>query len=194
MARPAPTRPPIDRPAALGERDPVPRPKLLTLKEMTEASGRTPRTVRYYEHQGLLRARRSAGGHRLFAPEEVERLDLIVALREAGASLDEIADLLRAREGPHNPATRLSCLAERLDEHIARLDRRLATLSRLRADLAATRALLPVCRACVQRSGARTCAACEEIPAADAPRALRVVWRGPGPAPAPDATEENTES
>ncbi len=157
---------------------PVSRAKLLTLKEMTEASGRTPRTVRYYEHQGLLRARRSAGGHRLFAPEEVDRLDLIVSLREAGASLEEIAALLRAREEASDPPARLARLAAHIDAQISRLDRRLEKLARLRADLVATRELLPVCRECVRGPAEPVCETCEEIPAQGAPRTLRVAWCG----------------
>ena len=163
------------------------RAKLLTLKEMTEASGRTPRTVRYYEHQGLLRARRSAGGHRLFAPEEIDRLELIVALREAGASLEEIAALLRAREETCEPPARLARLAGHIDAQISRLDRRLEKLARLRADLVATRELLPVCRECVQGPADPVCEACEEIPAEDAPRTLRVAWCGRGGALPGDA-------
>ena len=38
---------------------------LLTLKDMTAGSGCTPRTVRYYEREGLLQAARSSGDYTL---------------------------------------------------------------------------------------------------------------------------------
>ena len=67
---------------------------LLTLKDMTAGSGCTPRTVRYYEREGLLQAARSSGGHRLFPPGELDRLNFILALREAGVSDQEVIEAL----------------------------------------------------------------------------------------------------
>ncbi len=37
--------------------------------------------IRFWEHQGLLRPRRTTGGHRLYCPADVERLALILHLR-----------------------------------------------------------------------------------------------------------------
>src|SRR5438270_171734 len=45
----------------------------LTLKDMVRGVNTTPRAVRFYEEQRLIRtAGRSPGGHRYFHPEELE--------------------------------------------------------------------------------------------------------------------------
>ncbi|MER3401437.1 MAG: hypothetical protein C4313_10030 [Thermoflexus sp.] len=41
----------------------------------------TPSKLRYWEKAGLIRPRRTHGGHRLYCPEDVERLALILNLR-----------------------------------------------------------------------------------------------------------------
>ena len=61
--------------------------------------GTTPRTIRYYEEIGLLGAagEREAGRHRLYAPEDVERLREVLRIKELlGVSLDELRELLDA--------------------------------------------------------------------------------------------------
>jgi len=72
-------------------------PRRLTLGQMTRRAGCTARALRLYEGQGLIRAARTAGGHRLFDPEELERLRYVLSLREAGWSLEAIAELLGLR-------------------------------------------------------------------------------------------------
>src|SRR5688572_27929771 len=109
---------------------------------MTEGSGCTPRTVRYYEREGLLRALRSAGGHRLFAASELERLNFIISLREAGWSLEEVTELLGIRDAASNDAIASEQLAGVVARQIERLDRKIRVLERLREDLQSTVQLL----------------------------------------------------
>jgi DNA-binding transcriptional MerR regulator len=60
--------------------------------ELAEAAGLTVRALHHYDEIGLLRpAERSDAGHRLYGNGDVERLYLIVTLRELGMPLDEIA-------------------------------------------------------------------------------------------------------
>ncbi len=99
--------------------------RTLTLKDMTRGAGCTPRTVRYYERQGILRAARSAGGHRLFATSELERLNFVVALREAGWALEEIVELLGAREAGPSDRAAVERLDSMLQRHTERLEKKL---------------------------------------------------------------------
>lgn len=149
----------------------------LTLKDMTEGSGCTPRTVRYYERAGLLQAARSSGGHRLFTPDELGRLNFILALREAGWSLEEITALIAARD--QQPSEHGACqqLGARIAQSIAQLEHKIGVLTRLRDDLAATRKALAVCDECTAASSP-DCAACTRLPAlADLPHGFRLSWR-----------------
>lgn len=152
--------------------------RVLTLKDMTEGSGCTPRTVRYYEREGLLRALRSAGGHRLFAASELERLNFIISLREAGWSLEEVTELLGIRDAASSDAIASEQLAGVVARQIERLDRKIRVLERLREDLQSTVQLLPVCRECTTVQEQVECGTCERVPALDRlPRAFRLVWR-----------------
>ena len=46
----------------------------LTINEAAETTGWSPRMLRYVESSGLIEARRSPAGYRLFGPEELQRL------------------------------------------------------------------------------------------------------------------------
>lgn len=65
----------------------------LTISQMCEEFGVTPRTLRFYEARGLLSPERQ-GRNRLYSRRERGRLKLILRGRHFGFSLDEISDLL----------------------------------------------------------------------------------------------------
>lgn len=150
----------------------------LSLRDMTDGAGCTPRTVRYYERQGLLRAERTAGGHRQFAPSELERLEFVIALREAGWSLDEVTTLLEIRDSATDDAAAASSLRGLLDTQIDALHTKLRLLERLREEFGETSALLDVCGTCTAVQTRVNCEGCERLPELGAlPRPFRQVWR-----------------
>jgi DNA-binding transcriptional MerR regulator len=152
--------------------------RYLTLKDMTRGGGCTPRTVRYYERQGLLRAARSAGGHRLFAAVELERLNFVVALREAGWALEEIVEILGAREAAPDARTAAERLGGLLGAQIERLEKKLAVLERLREDLRGTHQALQVCGECTKMQDEVACEVCDRLPGLGLlPRGFRLTWR-----------------
>ncbi|MFJ9638710.1 MerR family transcriptional regulator [Streptomyces sp. NPDC101178] len=68
---------------------------LCTIGELAEYAGVTVKTVRFYSDGGLLpEASRSAGGHRRYAPEAVERLGLIRSLRGLGLPVADVRRVL----------------------------------------------------------------------------------------------------
>lgn len=150
----------------------------LSLRDMTDGAGCTPRTVRYYERQGLLRAERTAGGHRQFAPAELERLEFVIALREAGWSLDDVTALLDMRDKGESDANAAASLRGMLDGQIEALQRKLGLLQRLRDEFGETVALLEVCGSCTEVQARVSCEGCDRLPELDAlPRPFRQVWR-----------------
>lgn len=103
-----------------------------TVKEVAGLSGVTVRTLHHYDEIGLLRPReRSEAGYRLYAREDLERLQEIIGWRELGFPLAEIAQLLddphydrvgalrRQRELVAEQRERLGSLAAALDAAIA---------------------------------------------------------------------------
>src|SRR2546429_1413018 len=58
-----------------------------------------PQTLRLYEREGLLTPSRSDGNTRLYTPEDIERLEVILKLtRELGVNLAGVEIILNMRE------------------------------------------------------------------------------------------------
>ncbi|MEV5301147.1 MerR family transcriptional regulator [Amycolatopsis methanolica] len=64
------------------------------ISQLAERVGLRPTTLRFYEQAGLLPARRSDSGYRLYDDQALERLTFIGAAKTLGLPLDEIRDLL----------------------------------------------------------------------------------------------------
>ncbi len=62
----------------------------MTAAECARRTGVTIRALRVYERRGLIRPARSAKGWRLYGPEELIRLNSIVALKASGLALSQI--------------------------------------------------------------------------------------------------------
>jgi MerR family mercuric resistance operon transcriptional regulator len=72
----------------------------ITIGELSSHTGVNVETVRYYERIGLVpQPPRSAGGRRVFAPSDVQRLSFIRRARELGFSIDDIRSLLEVAKG-----------------------------------------------------------------------------------------------
>jgi MerR family transcriptional regulator/heat shock protein HspR len=58
-----------------------------------------PQTLRLYEREGLLKPSRSDGNTRLYTPEDIERLEVILHLtRDLGVNLAGVEIILNMRE------------------------------------------------------------------------------------------------
>ncbi|MDA8359165.1 MAG: MerR family transcriptional regulator [Actinomycetota bacterium] len=67
--------------------------------EVAEAVGLSLRTIRHYEEVGLVPpSGRSAGGFRLYTDEDIDRLRLVKHMKPLDFSLEEMRDLLQARD------------------------------------------------------------------------------------------------
>ncbi|MFH8593896.1 MerR family transcriptional regulator [Streptomyces rimosus] len=107
----------------------------LRIGELAERTGASPRSLRYYEQQGLLRADRDANGYRRYGPDA---LDTVVRIREllaTGLSTDAIRELLPcAQGGPGLVFCDRSCSV--VERQMAQLDAEIAELARKREALA----------------------------------------------------------
>lgn len=154
---------------------------LLSTGDMARCSGNTLRTVRFYEEAGLLHpVQRTDGGHRLFSEGQLKRLQLVTDLRAAGFSLEEIREVLEAKQRCASGSEAAGELMRRLDGQIKSMRSRLSVLDRLVRDLEEARDLL-ACRPHCARSeySPERCSACENMAAsgnAEVPGTLRVLW------------------
>src|SRR4051795_655773 len=73
----------------------------LSIAQAAEATGWSQRMLRYLEQAGLVSALRTPGGHRLYGPRQIERLQKLRDLIDAhGLGITEIAFELRMRTDP----------------------------------------------------------------------------------------------
>lgn len=65
----------------------------MRIGELAKAAGVSPRSLRYYEQRGLLRARRQDNGYREYDASAVTRVHNIRTLLDTGLKADEIRAL-----------------------------------------------------------------------------------------------------
>lgn len=90
----------------------------MRIGQLSEATGASPRSLRYYEEQNLLASTRSSSGQRIYEPDALERVALIRDLFQAGLCSSTIADILPCMA---NPASQTPLLRERLVGERARI-------------------------------------------------------------------------
>jgi len=144
----------------------------LTSGDLARATGHTVRAVRHYEDEGLLSPTQvSDGGRRRYTPADLERLRLIVDLRELGLSCSDIRSILELQGRCQTAGQFAAELRQVLEGHLAEAQRRLERLRRMRRDLVASLELVE------ERLRGQAGAGCPcQVAAADgAPRIVKVL-------------------
>ena len=72
--------------------------KRYRIGEIAALSSLSERTIRYYEEQGLIRARRSEGGQRWYTDEDLVYLKRIIELKGLGFSLQEVRRIFELKD------------------------------------------------------------------------------------------------
>jgi DNA-binding transcriptional MerR regulator len=127
----------------------------LQIGVVSKRTGLSVDTIRYYERQRLLRALpRTAGGFRLYAPEDLQHLRFIQEAQELGFSLEEIRELLLLRVTRADACSHVRDLLEhKLDDVL----RKIGQLRGLETDL---RAALRQCDVALRSSAGRHAQRC----------------------------------
>ncbi|OYT91955.1 MAG: MerR family transcriptional regulator [Burkholderiales bacterium PBB3] len=105
----------------------------MLIGELATAAGISRETLRFYEQQGLIRARRLDNGYRDYPAEVLMLVNYIRTAQQLGFTLAEIGDKLPAIWDAADPAP---ALAQVLGEKLQEIDTRIAALGQLRNDLA----------------------------------------------------------
>ena len=98
----------------------------------SERSGLPPKTIRYYEDIGLMKAGRAGNGYRDYSIEDVHRLRFLQRSRGLGFSVEECRQLLSLYDDKHRESAEVKAIAEAKLEEI---DRKIAELMALRDTL-----------------------------------------------------------
>lgn len=150
----------------------------LSTGDLARACETTLRTVRFYEETGLVEpSTRSEGGHRMYDPAQREKLQLIMDLREAGLSIQDIKDLfaLKGRCGSAHEAS--AQMTKTLETRIQEMQRKIVVLRRLRDELASMVSVVKECGSCDHKQAfVKECGSCDVMEREDLPRAMRLLW------------------
>ncbi|MFF4624859.1 MerR family transcriptional regulator [Nonomuraea jabiensis] len=96
---------------------------LIDIGEVARQSGLAASALRFYERKGLIQAEGRNGLRRAYRPETLERLALITCARDAGFTLSEIAEFLRARPSDARLRERMAAKEREVSERVAQLTR-----------------------------------------------------------------------
>lgn len=100
-----------------------------TIKQVAEMSGISTRTLRYYDQIDLLKpAAHTDSGYRIYAEEELNRLQQILLYRSLGMKLEQIQSILD--DPAFNTLTALEAHHRKLKEEKAKINQLLATVEK----------------------------------------------------------------
>ena len=96
---------------------------MYSIHEVSEKTGLSSHTLRYYEKEGLISGvERSQGGFRQYSDEDLECQGLIRCLKNTGMSLQEIQRFVSlTREGEQTLAERVELLRECRENVVRRM-------------------------------------------------------------------------
>ena len=97
-----------------------------TIKKVSEMTGLSIPTIRYYDKEGLLPdLQRKESGYRIFSDQDMESIDLIECFKASGLTIREIRHFMSlVKQGDVTLAERLAIF----QTHIARLEEKLAAV------------------------------------------------------------------
>lgn len=108
--------------------------ELMTIRQMCDAFGVTPRTLRFYEARELIFPERR-GQHRLYDRRDRARLTLILRGKRFGFSLEEIRQLLELYEPGGTNKAQIAATISVGRQRLADMERQYAELSEAIVDL-----------------------------------------------------------
>ncbi len=95
----------------------------MRIGDLSQRTGASVRSLRYYEERGLIAPERSQSGQRQYAESDVNRVAIIRQLLGAGLSTETIDDVLPCIA---DPGSQTSLLTERLISERDRIDNEIA--------------------------------------------------------------------
>ncbi len=143
----------------------------MRIGKLANATGVAPRTIRYYESDGLLPPpQRTRSSYRIYGPADLDRLDFIKKAKRLGLSLREIRSVLQLHDRREPTCEHVRAL---LDAKLVQVEAAISELRGFRDEVLRLRESAGTLADC-QPTGGRICGIIEEAPLVsqfDAPRA-----------------------
>ena len=110
---------------------------MMRIGELAQRAGTSTRSLRYYEAQGLLPARRAANGHREYDESDLRLVREIRSLLEIGFALEETRPFVDCLRAGHAAGDVCPASIEVYRRKLAELDAGINRLNEIRDRLAA---------------------------------------------------------
>ncbi|NUR24732.1 MAG: MerR family transcriptional regulator [Catenulispora sp.] len=104
----------------------------MRIGELAERARTSPRTLRYYEQQGLLSTRRTANGYREYDDVDLRLVREIRSLLDIGFSLEDTRPFVECLRSGHESGAECPASAEVLARKLADLDTCISRLHEVR--------------------------------------------------------------
>lgn len=104
----------------------------MNISQASMKSGLPPKTIRYYEEIGLLKADRRQNGYRDYSERDVRRLHFLHRARDLGFSVEECRQLLSLYDDENRESAEVKALAE---AKLQDIEQRIAELTSLKKAL-----------------------------------------------------------
>lgn len=136
----------------------------------------TPRALRFYEEEGLVAARRTPGGTRLYSSEDIARFRAILRLAHSGMPLSVIKELATARARHATGAEASHSIHSVLDMLISKVKEQKAMLAQLEQELTTAAGTVESCFQCPNpptRAGCPRCLVTQRLATSEL---LNLIW------------------
>lgn len=143
--------------------DRVVEPRLVKVGELAQETGKSIRTLHYYEELGLLRpAKRSEGGFRLYDAAAAQRIRTIERLQALAVPLARIREIASAWNGASTGREVSAKVRSLLSEDLAETRRRMAELKSTETELERALHYLAECGTCDETPHRDQCSTCDK--------------------------------
>lgn len=136
-------------------------PKLVKVGELAHETGKSIRTLHYYEELGLLRpVKRSEGGYRLYDASAVNRIRAIERLQALAVPLARIKEFAGAWSGAASGREVSTKVRGMLAEELGETRRRLRDLGEIEQEIVRSMGFLTECGGCDDAPQRDLCGSC----------------------------------
>ena len=119
---------------------------MMQISDLAERAGVTTRTIRYYEELGMIRPqKRTKGGFRLYADEQLHSLLVIQNMKSLGLDLDHIQALFNLKHEARKGKDLAVSTLEMLEEQQSEIDKKIGDYRRMKED---NRKVIEILREC----------------------------------------------
>ncbi|MCV6637349.1 MerR family transcriptional regulator [Candidatus Albibeggiatoa sp. nov. NOAA] len=150
--------------------------ELKKIGDVAKLLGTTPRTLRFYEEEGLVTAHRTPKGTRLYSDGDIARFRAILHLTNSGISINFISQLAMARDAYDTGADSSQQVQTILDELMLQVEAQMEALQELKSELTFAGKAVNGCTHCNNpptRKGCPSCPVHENLAVSDM---LNLIW------------------